>query len=408
MWCWNWHCVISVIMSDHEMEQSLISAYCDGELNAAERAQAEALLATSAEARAELQAYRKLSRMLHDAAFPQPQANLTADVLQAIDQRELVGSASTVATARPSRPRSAARSDKRMWVAVAASAACVTAMVWFGLNGIGNDRQLAIEPNDQPPHSIASPVPNNTKTLVQNSNTITPNEQTVPKTVVAHNSVNHDAAVEPGNTKVVAKPLEADQLPVELIADLKNSNVGQITRFIRQNQDGVTVFHLMVMDVKPGLASLEMILSAQQISGVDGKPVNDRADVVAVYIEANQEKMEGLVQQIKTDHEKFLALAVQEHAVSNEQMAPLKTSKSEGGQVIAVDAGDLKSVGVAPLQPQQIEVALNQPRNRGGFRVPKALANRAQVPGAVTDSPLYKLLILVEKATPQSLTNQPN
>jgi anti-sigma factor RsiW len=408
-------------MSDHGMEKSLISAYCDGELNAIELAEAEQLLETSEEARAELQSYRNLTNLLQDNARPTFRVNLAASVLQAIQPQAVVAqsaSATTVASGRSTSHDSTSphfntnRKSVRLWTVVAASAACLAMMVWVGLNR-GGRPQLA---NHEQPQSTEKSVVTNSAASGFSAESSKTSEVTVarvepqPKTGTTAAQVGAKPVTTLVDTKV-AKPLQASQLPVELIADLKNSNVGQIQRFIRQNKDGVTVFHLMVMDLKPGMASLEMILSAQQISAVDGKPVNDRADVVAVYIEANQDKMDSLVQQIKQDHEKFLALAVQKDAMPSAQMASLTAKKTSdattASQAIPVNAGELQTAGVEPLKSEQIAMAHNERGHRSSRPPVKALAQN--VPGSpqLAKNPTFKLLILVEQATPESLLSQP-
>lgn len=417
-------------MSDHELEKSLISAYCDGELNATEQARAEELLATSPTARAELQSYRQISNLLQEAGRPvlgrtAMGLNLTSSVLGAIEELE-AGSAAGKATrpdTTPAGPNRRGFSDRR-WAAFAASAACLAAVVWISLPG-RNDNPIAQQQPNQKNDSgelaghdskvQTARNQNDTQNTGERTSTIQPGSAVVAQNQTVNETVNGQSTTPPMNALPMspsladakASPLDASQLPVELIADLKNASPGHITRFIRQNSDGVTVFRLMVMDVKPGLESLEMILAAHQISSDDGKPVSKSADVVAVYVEAKQDKMEALVQQIQADHQKFLALAVQEQAMPEAQAAGLKSKKGTGEQAIAVDSNALKNVGIAPLQPQQIEMARNAPRGRtGGRGVPKSLANRQQ--GTGDESPMLKLLIVVEKANPSSLSDLPN
>ncbi|MDB5390383.1 MAG: hypothetical protein JWM11_6029 [Planctomycetaceae bacterium] len=384
-------------MNDHEMEKSLISAYCDGELNAIELARAEELLQTSEAARAELQGYRKLSALLHDSVRPLAQANLASGVLQAIQQQGVTTpSSTTVAASHETSRNSRGRSwvSKRLLTLLVTSAACLAVVVWLGTNR-GNGKQELVK-IDQP-----QPVENQSLTTEVHTEVVKPNELAV-------------ARVEPKPelikivTKPAAKPLEANQLPVELIADLKNSNVGRIQKFIRDNKDGVTVFHLMVVDLKPGMESLELILSAQEISAMDGKPVNDRSDVVAVYVEAKQDKMDAIVQQIKVEHEKFLALAVQRDAVPNAQVAALAAKKTtDSSQSIPINVSELENVGVEPLKSEQITMARNEKGRRSSRPPGKLLANSDDTVNKVNESPMLKLLILVEKATPESLLGQP-
>jgi negative regulator of sigma E activity len=153
-------------MSDHGMEKSLISAYCDGELNAIELAEAEQLLETSEEARAELQSYRNLTNLLQDNARPTFRVNLAASVLQAIQPQAVVAqsaSATTVASGRSTSHDSTSphfntnRKSVRLWTVVAASAACLAMMVWVGLNR-GGRPQLA---NHEQPQSTEKSVVTN-------------------------------------------------------------------------------------------------------------------------------------------------------------------------------------------------------------------------------------------------------
>jgi hypothetical protein len=80
---------------------------------------------------------------------------------------------------------------------------------------------------------------------------------------------------------------------------------------------------------------------------------------------------------------------------------------SRESQAVPVDASQLKNVGVSPLKSEQIklEMARNRTGRRGSREVGRPLALKPA--GAKDESPMLKLLIVIEKATPESLLNQP-
>ena len=73
-----------------KIQDSLISAYHDGELSAAERVGVEHLLASSPEARAELESYRRQSGLLRESGRPTLTADLAPLVMHTIEQRMLL------------------------------------------------------------------------------------------------------------------------------------------------------------------------------------------------------------------------------------------------------------------------------------------------------------------------------
>ncbi len=348
---------------------SLISAYHDGELNAAERTEVDQLLATSPEARAELDAFRRMSNLLQEAGRPTLQTDLTPFVMQTIEQQ----------MPRKTASRSASPAKWTRWVAVAAVAAGLIVAV-----------SLARQAPPQAPAvaNIPKPDQNNSNANANNAiaNAVTPKAQ--------DKTQNNDviAANETKATSSDVVPLDPSDLPLDVIRDLKRAKSGQIVRFLKNSGKDVAVFHLMVLDTKPGLESLQMILSAQQISGPTGQV--GQSGVMAVYVEANQDQMDRVIAELQSkDQEQFIALAVQQPMKSEEvQKVVKKQSTDVASQQVPVKQDELRSLGVNPVQEEQIAVA---GKNRGRNAPVQESMNGNQ-------KPTRKVLIVLEKV-PTSL-----
>lgn len=397
------------VTMNRESIDSLISAYHDGELNAAERAEVDQLLAASPQAQAELASYREMSAMLRDCRRPALSADLAPLVMQAIVQPT-----TAPAVSQPLRANTPARKWTR-WVTVAAVAAGLI---------------LAVRVSWRPAHQAAAianverPNPEITPRHPEGAQ-VSPESASIPKTVVpaaasaniaandnrqpvdGSTSPSTPSPVAPGSAvKVIDKPaglqLAASDIPIDVIENLKTAKPQRIVRFLKNSGEDVAVFHLMVLDVKPGLDSLQMILSAQQISGPEGAV--GQPGVIAVYVEANQDQMDKVIAELQSkEQEQFVALAVQKKPVKSEAVEQVVGSKVAAldSQQVPVKQGQLDSLGVAPVRNEQVVAAVNDRTS---------MLQRPPLSSNGNANPTRKVLIILEKV-PESLlpaTDQPN
>ena len=116
---------------DHDaLPPELLAAYADGELTPAECRRVEAWLAAHPEARADVEAQRRLARLFDEAAPPVPAEERWAEALAQVEQRP---------------GRTAARPARRAAVAAAALAAAAAVLL------------LALALKDPPPRATFSP-----------------------------------------------------------------------------------------------------------------------------------------------------------------------------------------------------------------------------------------------------------
>ena len=360
---------MGMTMNDKSANMHLISAYHDGELTAAEVVEVEQLLATSPEARAELESYRQISSLFREANRPALQSDLTPVVMQTLERRILLPNTAV-------RPLGETRQGKTWtkWaIAIAAAAAALMVAVQVIPRNGGQDPVVA--------HHDGQPAP------------VSPQPEVVPP-----EGTNAVAKVTP--EKPVVAPvteLAAADLPLEVIENLKRANPGKIVRFLKQSGDDVTVFHLMVLDIQPGLDSLQMILSAQQISGPQGQQT--QPGTVAIYVQANQDQLDKVIAQLQSEEQKqFVALAVQPTPVKAEEVQKLmKNQPAEvASQQVPLKKSELTTLGVKPVA--DVEIVASRTR-RGQAAGPVRALNGL-------DSARRKVLIVVEKA-PESLLSQP-
>ena len=364
---------MGVTMNDKSA--NLISAYHDGELTAAERANVEQLLASSPEARAELESFRTLSSLLREAGRPALESDLTPVVMQMIEQRMLLPETAP----RPPHTNRKAASWTKWVVMIAAAAAGLVIAVRVIPQNPAQAPNIAQQP-------VAQPI----------EKTVPQPEPVAPAQPAAVAVVN---PVTPEKPAVLPAPqLAAADIPLEVIENLKRTTPGKIVRFLKQSGDDVTVFHLMVLDIQPGLVSLQMILSAQQIT--ESKDQQPEPGIVAVYVQANQDQLDKVIAELQSEEQKqFVALAVQAPVKAEEIQKLVKSNPTElASQQVPLKKSELTTLGVNPVQSSQI-VASRSLRGGRAAALPRAMNG--------DDSPLRKLLIVVEKA-PESLLSPTN
>ncbi len=354
----------------------LISAYHDGELTAAQRADVEQLLASSAEARAELESYRTLTSMLREVGRPTLESDLTPVVMQMIEQRMLL----PTTAARPLTETRKGNAWTKWAVAIAAAAAALIIAVRVIPQNAGNDPVVA--------HQEVKPAP------------ITPPVDVVPQPEKTQPTTTNAVANVTPEKPAPGVQLVAEDLPLEVIENLKKANFGKIVRFLKQSDKDVTVFHLMVLDIQPGLDSLQMILSAQQISGPKGQ--QGQSGTVAVYVQANQDQLDKVIAELQSEEQKqFVALAVQNPVkVADVQKVIKEQSGDVASQQVPLKSSELATLGVNRVPTEQL--AANKPRRGQPAGIAQSLNGG--------DPSRRKLLIVLEKAPASLLSNpvQPN
>lgn len=360
--------IMGATMNDKPVN-SLISAYHDGELTATERAEVDQLLATSPEARAELEAYRQVSRLLREAGRPALDRDLTPVVMQTIEQQMLLPHA-----AQPLRSRQA---NWTKWAAVVAAVAmCLIVVVGINLQ---RDPQAPVVVKNNPVTPDVKPVEVQPKDRDKDGNAV----------VIAKNDATDVKPIDVG--------LAPEDLPLDVIENLKKAVPGKIVRYLKQSGPDVTVFHLMVLDVQPGLESLQMILSAQQISGPQEK--NGEVGVMAVYVQANQDQMDKVIAElIREEQKQFVALAVQPSVKADVVQKVMKGDPSEAtSRQVALKEGELSRLGVAPVPSEQL-AKKNRNRSAAG-----SVQFSQKTTGQADESPMRKVLIVLEKVPDEFL-----
>lgn len=364
---------------------SLISAYYDGELTAAEQAKVDQLLATSPEAQAELSAYRQMSSLVREARLPALQIDLAPLVMQSIAQQAI--GQPTEQPAQPVRP--ATQRNWSRWVAVAAAAAAVMVAARLGWQAQPQAPAVAELNSKQPKLNANETEPGNLNKPASQNGTSSENKIATTEThAIAANQIEPVKPVTPAPQPVDVQ-LTSSDLPLQVIENLKRASPGKIVRFLKQSGKDVAVFHLMVLDTKPGLESLQMILSAQQISGPMGEV--GQSGVMAVYVEANQGQLDKVIAELQSkDQEQFVALAVQPLPMKSADVQKVVNQPMNVASLqVPLKQDQLQSLGVTPVQSEQILASRN---GRSGMMpsLPKALNG--------DDSAMRKLLIVVEKA----------
>lgn len=364
---------------NHKPTNDLISAYHDGELSAAERAEVEQWLATSPAAQAELESYQSLSGLLREAGRPSLSADLTPAVMQMIEQRMLLPETAT----RPERKTRSGQVWTRWAVLFAAVAAGLIVAVQVAPRHPAQVPAVVQQPAPQPAPQLAPQVDNQpvaAQTAVAKVDPA-PAQTTVPE-------------VAPATPQVVASAV-----PFEVISDLKRANTGKIVRFLKQSGTDVAVFHLLVRDVQPGLEALQQILSTQ-VAGPQDQPAPTAT--VAFYIQANQDQLDKVIAELQSAAQpQFVALAVQP-AVKAEALNKLIPHQpaEQAAQQVTLKADELYALGVGALPADQL--LANRSVTGSAAAVPRAMTQGTAGTIKKLGSSLKKLLIVVEKA-PEAL-----
>lgn len=361
---------------NHKPTNDLISAYHDGELSAAERAEVEQLLATSPAARAELESYQSLSGLLREAGRPTLSADLTPAVMQMIEQRMLLPETAT----RPERKTRSGQVWTRWAVLIAAVAAGLIVAV-----------QVAPRHPAQVPAVVQHPAPQLAPQV--------DNQPVAAQTAVAKVDPAPAQTTVPEVAPFTSPQVVASAVPFEIISDLKRANTGKIVRFLKQSGTDVAVFHLLVRDVQPGLAALQQILSTQVAAPQDQAAPTA---TVAFYIQANQDQLDKVIAELQSAAQpQFVALAVQPvvKAEALNKLIPHQPAE-QSAQPVALKADELYALGVGALPADQL--LANRSVTGSAAAIPRAMTQGNAGAIKKLGSSLKKLLIVVEKA-PEAL-----
>ena len=362
---------------NNKSSSELISAYHDGELNAAELAAVEQLLATSAAARAELESYQSLSGMFREAGRPTLAADLTPAVMQMIEQRMLLPETAA-------RPERSSRSG-RVWTKWAVVIAAVAAGLMVAVQVVPqNPAQLPAVVQ----HPAPAPAPQVADKPAEDQTAVAQVDPVPAKTPA------------PEVAPAVTPQLATADLSLEVISDLKRANPGKIVRFMKQSGSDVAVFHLLVRDVQPGLEALQKILSAQQIAAPNDQVA--QPGTVAVYVQASQDELDKVIAELQSEAQpQFVALAVQPAVKADEfsKLIPNQPAEQTSRQV-ALQADQLYAVGVAQV-PSDALLA-NRSVTGSAAAIPRAMTQGNAGSIKRLSSSFKKLLIVVEKA-PQGM-----
>ena len=312
------------------MNESLaqqLSAYHDGELTVAERAELERQLAASPEGRHALASLRRLSDAVQQVPRPTVDAAFTADVMARLVRPPVVQPTTTA-------PRANARGT-RQWLAVfSAAAAAVLLAVIFMPQG-----------NQQPNQEVAHVEPAALQTA---------NSALNPTEAVSSTGAQQTAAV-------VAQPtMTTSQADFEFVADLRKAQPGELVDALKRTGGKVAVVHLVVVDLQPGFDSLQVLLAEHKIGPSSGGKTHAAQTHVAVLVKANETELDDVLRGLKYQPQ-FVAAAV-EPAHETDAISHLADTRMTGrGQLPLSDETELKQLGVEAASTVEIAKRLPAP-----------------------------------------------
>lgn len=328
-------------MMDEALRERL-SAYHDSELTAAERLEVEQLLASSAAARRELETLQRVSTLMRQTRRPAAPVGLATSVVAAIDSTT---PATSTTTARPLTQTTAAW---RKWIAGAlvAAALLLVAVVFNSGNSEPDPGQSQLAQSGTQPGEAQ-------RTSVTPSGSQNSQDTQVPPVAVAAEG-----------------PVE-----YEYVADLRKSQPGDLIEAIKKTGSHVSVVHLVVVDLQPGLEKLQVLLAEHNIADTGSNKTTNPQTHVAVLVKATDPELADVLRRLKFQQD-FVAAAV-ESTTNNSELGKLADTKlPKAGQVAVSDPTELQKLGVHPAQPQEIARRLPPPGTR--IRAPGTLPANTQ------------------------------
>ena len=271
----------------------LISAYVDNQLSAQEREEVDALLESSAEARAELESYQKLSSVLKTLPAENASEDLASRVIAQAERQSLLGTAT-------SRAESSEHSkSNRRWTISMASFLATAALLFIALTQF------------QPPADRAELVATN-ESAESPSESVSDMELLSEVEMITAELSDADAGM--GGAGLPELMDAPDRFSVEfgdngllkLInpQNLKTAEIGDTVEGWRFDEDRVVVVQLTVVDRDQVLNSMQVLLSDLSIpyeSGAEKSAKDENGDFYAVYVEADSEKMTTALRELQED-----------------------------------------------------------------------------------------------------------
>lgn len=352
--------------SSHE----LISAYVDNQLSDQEREEVDALLESSAEARAELESFQKLSSVLKSLPAENASEDLANRVLVQAERQSLLGTAAS----QPDRSEHA--KSNRRWAISMASFLATAALLFFALTQF------------QPPGDQAELIATN-ESSESPSESVSDMERLSEVEMITAELSTADAGMNgAGLPELMDAP---DRISVEfgdngllkLIdpQNLKTAEIGDTVEGWRFDEDRVVVVQLTVVDRDQVLNSMQVLLSDLSIpyeAGQEKSKKEMNGDFYAVYVEADREKMTTALRELQED------MNIGEMLVSaNVNSNDLNPYFKEQGYAY-VNSGELNKTKLAtrfsiPPEPAAtpIKPTENQPGSDPQSKKPQALAATA-------------------------------
>jgi len=284
-------------MSDQSVQQ-LISAYVDHRLSPEERAKFDALLESSPEARAELEAYQKLQDVLRDLPTEEVPKDFTQRVLARVERETLLGqpTVASTTTADETLP------SNRRWTISLAAFLATAALLFLTITNRNIDTppsggtELA---SDESPSPTREAEPNSLSMSRE------PEEEMMVDTSTTDAADEIDSVME-GPDRISVE-LGSDGL-MKIIdpQDLKTAEIGDTVEGWRFEEDRVVVVQLTVVDRDRVLDSMQVLLSDLSIpheeSDADSHSLQqENSGFYAVYVEADRDRMTAALKELQED-----------------------------------------------------------------------------------------------------------
>ena len=270
----------------------LISAYADDRLSPEERAEVDALLESSAEARAELDAYRKLGGLLKNLPQEPAASDLASRVMAQAERESLHGKTFVKPAPEPT-------SSGRRWLISAASLASAAAILFLAFSQFNQEvadrSNIAMsEPDAAEGESVADELHFLNEGAGETDDVRLSGVRDADF-VEAMEEIPDRFAMELGNNGLM-KLIDPQ--------DLKTAEIGDTIDGWQFSGDRVIVVQLTVVDREEVLNSMQILLSELSIpaeSGNSNSLKDENGGFYAVYVEAEQEKMAIALRELKED-----------------------------------------------------------------------------------------------------------
>ena len=275
----------------------LISAYVDDRLSPEERAEVEALLQSSAEARTELEGYRRLRKTLKALPTEPAPADLLARVMTQAEQESLHGKTlATVAVAQDERG-----SFRKRWTVPAVSV--VTTLGLALLVMIQFNSPQAFVDNTATPEAASDREEAAASEFLADA-TEMDRSATADEAVAMDDIGEMERNLLRSDQFQFARPGNSDGTIMLSDFDLRTADVGDVVDALQMKGDGVAVVKLTVLDRQRFLNNLHVLLSdlnvPEEVRGVNTYDEGQN-DYYAVYVEAGEGRFKELMANLQED-----------------------------------------------------------------------------------------------------------